>query len=255
MPNFATMPRLALLLALMLALPAPAAAGPAPLETAPPPPAPGRGPAAAATVPAAPPWAAVGRLTVDRQFVCTATLIAPDVVLTAAHCVVDGDGRPYASWRLGFEAGVAGPEAVLRRQVSGARVHPAYETGMFASMESTGADVAMLDLTWPVGAQELAPIPVGGWTGHRGGLLLPSYGEGHEDRLRIERGCAVDEVEGPVLRLLCTPPKGASGAPLIAGRGAARRVVAVLSNSRGGFSPRGFAVRADIALAALAGPQ
>ena len=36
------------------------------------------------------PWAAVGQLVKGRigtQSVCTATLVAPDVILTAAHCV------------------------------------------------------------------------------------------------------------------------------------------------------------------------
>jgi tetratricopeptide (TPR) repeat protein/V8-like Glu-specific endopeptidase len=36
------------------------------------------------------PWSAVGRLVVNSTVVCTATLIGPDLVLTNAHCILEG---------------------------------------------------------------------------------------------------------------------------------------------------------------------
>lgn len=199
------------------------------------------------------PWAAVGRLTFEGQFICTATLISETAILTAAHCVLDDDGQPHPMEALGFQAGVVGNSAVVVREIAGIHVHPDYRPALFADRATTSADLAMLDLGWPVGAHEVLPIAVGTWGGDARGLLLPSYGRGHEAELRIETGCTVDATDGPVLRLLCVPTEGASGAPLVAGYGAARRVVAVLSNARRGFSPRAFAVRTDRALASLAG--
>ena len=35
-------------------------------------------------------WEAVGRLDIDGKGFCTGALIAPDLVLTAAHCMFDG---------------------------------------------------------------------------------------------------------------------------------------------------------------------
>jgi V8-like Glu-specific endopeptidase len=52
--------------------------------------------------------AAIGQLTVGGAWACTATLIAPGVILTAAHCVFDrGDdsGRPVAPKQLTFTPG------------------------------------------------------------------------------------------------------------------------------------------------------
>ncbi len=206
------------------------------------------------TGPESRPWAAVGRLTRDGHFVCTATLISETAVLTAAHCVLDDSGTPYEFGRLRFQAGVYGNTALLEREIVGARVHPGYRSAYFADMETTASDVAMLDLGWPVGSHEVWPIPVGNWGGDRRGLLLPSYGPSRGTELVIDPSCGVDAVLGAVLQLFCTPPEGASGAPLVAGVGPERRVIGVLSNRRGGFEPRAFAVRADRALIEIASP-
>lgn len=203
--------------------------------------------------PSSRPWSAVGRLTLDGQFVCTATLVAPTVILTAAHCVLDDDGLAYPARRLGFQAGVKGDAAVLVRDVAAVRPHPEYRTARFASVERTASDIAMLDLAWPVTEYEILPIPIGGYKGERRGLLLPNYAEGNESFLRIDRGCDVLAQNGAVLELGCTPREGASGAPLITGVGPGRRVVGVLSNASRGFNPRGYAARLDYALPGLAG--
>ena len=52
-------------------------------------------------------WSAVGRLTLDGgQGFCTASLIAPDIVLTAAHCLYDEQtGAQYATKDFEFQVG------------------------------------------------------------------------------------------------------------------------------------------------------
>src|SRR3954447_12996271 len=77
---------------------------------------------------------------------CSGSIIAPDRVLTAAHCVLDG-AQPLAAGAFSVGAGIvdgrlgADRSAIQTRQVASVRVHHAYQTTL------RGYDVAVLTLT------------------------------------------------------------------------------------------------------------
>ena len=101
-------------------------------------------------------WLAVGRLNVSGQGYCTATLIAPDMVMTAGHCVVDRrTGRPVEPGRVHFLAGFrAGTYAAhgIGRAV-------AIVPGFDRAAADVARDLALVRLVAPM-APRVQPIPV-----------------------------------------------------------------------------------------------
>lgn len=60
----------------------------------------------------------VGRVDIEGGGFCTGALIAPDLVLTAAHCVVDPSGTPVPAGRITFRAGLADGQALVEAPVA-----------------------------------------------------------------------------------------------------------------------------------------
>ena len=88
-----------------------------------------------------PPWDAVGQVNVGgyrRVGQCKGTLIAPEVVLTAAHCVVDPcRAAPFPLHDIHFLAGVHGAE---KRSFD--RKVPAFLGGLRVSAERSPNDAS-----------------------------------------------------------------------------------------------------------------
>ena len=88
---------------------------------------------------------------------CSAVLIAPDLVATAAHCVVDGKtGAPRPVARMTFAAGRTGDSAAALRH--GAEVilpEPRHLLG-----GALPYDAALLRLDAPIPASEVTPLPL-----------------------------------------------------------------------------------------------
>jgi secreted trypsin-like serine protease len=90
--------------------------------------------------PAASGWAArpIVMLVDARDDLCTGTALAPDLVLTAAHCVV----RPVAYQVKAYQTGVAIPVRTIVR-------HPRFDYASYRASRAT-ADVALVKLAAPL---------------------------------------------------------------------------------------------------------
>lgn len=170
---------------------------------------------------------AVGRLNIAGSRFCTATLIEPAVVLTAAHCLFDpktGARVPRAALR--FAAGWRQGKAAAVRPVTAVAIDPDFRFGRAANLSGVGSDLALLALSAPIPAVPplTARRPARGRP-----FAIVSYAHDRPQAPSIEAPCRVIARLGGATALDCPVGAGVSGAPLIQGAAPNLRVSGVVS--------------------------
>ena len=93
------------------------------------------------------PWRAVGRVNVaatNRRGMCTGTLIAPDLVLTAAHCVIHPNtGVAYPPGTIHFVAGWHKGRGSGHSRAAAVAVHPGWKATGAVSRERLESDLVL----------------------------------------------------------------------------------------------------------------
>lgn len=182
------------------------------------------------------PWRAIGVLHLDSGEACTATLIADDVLITAAHCI-HTSGGPNANGSFEGARGMAGGPYEAR--IVGYYVHPRFDFRRFSTgNEIDGLDWALLRIDRPLGRQ-LGRLNVQNLTGQGSAQALRAelYQAGYAwDTGRALAGnlrCRLVHVyDDNTFSHECDTTRGDSGSALMVQRNGAYEVVGVDSNFR-----------------------
>lgn len=190
----------------------------------------------------------VGRLNVAGTRFCTAALVSEREILTAAHCLFHPRSLarvPLAEFR--FVPGQRMEQNLGVRRVVRAAIPPGFVALAAPAANDLKPDIALLELDAPV-EPAAAPFAVGALAADDDGLAIVSYARDRAQAPSISENCPPLGAIDQLLVIDCGVERGVSGAPVLAGQGAARRIVAVVSGM--GSLPDG----AEIALTALAAP-
>lgn len=175
-------------------------------------------------------WQGVGRLNIGSRGFCTAALVAPDEILTAAHCLfsrasgerIDLSQFEFlADWRMG--------RAAAYRGVVRAALLPDFRYSRRETLARIGHDVALLQLSRPIQLASIPPFPVADTIAPGDAVGVVSYARARAEAPALQQMCHVLAQQDAVLVLNCNVDFGSSGAPVFALGPDGARIVSIIS--------------------------
>lgn len=178
------------------------------------------------------PFAAIGQLLTKNDYACTATLVAPDLAVTAAHCfMMEAKKADTGLWfKAGFHQGQYQETYQAKYQVLTQVFHPAFKQGLkykgddvYILPQAAEHDIAWLKLKLVEG---VAPQPMPLFQGTRAELAAEfksakmllnqgGFAEDHDSILTAHLGCTLSKFRSNnTLYHRCDTLSGDSGSPI-----------------------------------------
>lgn len=172
-------------------------------------------------------WKAVGRLNFGRGF-CSAALVAPDLVATAAHCLfVKRTGAEVVADRIHFVAGYRMRRFAGHEKAAAVMLHPEYAFSRNPRRSDVESDLALVKLRAPM--EDIAPLGLSRSLRRGDEVAIVSYGRDRPEIASIQSPCGVLSRSGSIAVLDCDATYGVSGAPVLRRVGDEWRVAGVVS--------------------------
>ncbi|MEZ5801053.1 MAG: trypsin-like peptidase domain-containing protein [Nitratireductor sp.] len=187
-----------------------------------------------------PRWSAIGRLNYSNSRIrmhCTGTLIARDLVLTAAHCLFDKVSRRWLNaGQVHFLAGYQRGEAVAKATAVSYEVDKMHDTGSKTYVHDPRHDWALVRLDTPIGdmAGTIAPFPpvlTGAGLAPPSTAVIVGYPGVRPHVQSMAENCRIDwkyRASG-MIGHDCPVMGGDSGGPVLVDYGGGYRIIAVNS--------------------------
>jgi V8-like Glu-specific endopeptidase len=175
-------------------------------------------------------WKAVGKLIIGGREFCTGALVAPDLVLTAAHCLFDKDsGARMPDGSIQFLDGWRNGRAEAYRGARASVIFPGYTYGEPNEALRVSHDLALIALDQPILLSQIPPFPMAPAPDRDAAVSVVSYGQDRSEAPSLQQTCHVIDRAQDVLVLTCNVDFGSSGAPVFVTGDQGAAIVSVIS--------------------------